>query len=175
MPLQLPDRKPHATPQFNANPKMAKKTRVADTVAGAIGAMVDAAKPPPDVPKHVTLRACDVPFWSGIVRARARDEWTDADLVLAAQLARCQSDIETEQQLIYLEGTVIPNDRGTMVTNPRFRAVNELKQSQLATVRALAMNATAKADSRDIAKRRAVFHGAQVARESLSEDDLIPH
>lgn len=154
---------------------MAKKTRVADTVSGAIGAMVDAAKPPPDVPKHVTLRACDVPFWSGIVRARARDEWTDADLVLAAQLARCQSDIETEQQLIYLEGTVIPNDRGTMVTNPRFRAVNELKQSQLATVRALAMNATAKADSRDIAKRRAVFHGAQTARESLTEDDLIPH
>ena len=50
--------------------------------------MVDAAKPPIDPPAHVRLRDGDRPFWDGIVRARARDEWCESDLVVAAQLAR---------------------------------------------------------------------------------------
>mgnify|MGYP005608486207 FL=1 len=150
-----------------------KKHRTADTVTGAVGAMLDAAKPLPDVPAHITLRAQDQPFWVGIVSTRARSDWSDTDLVLAAQLARCQCDIETEQTTLYAEGTVIPNDRGTMVTNPRFRALNELKQSQLATVRALALNATAKADPRDIGKRNAVARGAVRAREEVESEDLL--
>ena len=153
---------------------MTKKTRAVDTVSGAVDAMLSAALPVPDIPKHVKIRSIDLPFWDGIISARARNDWNNADLVLAAQLARCQADIETEQELLYLEGTVIPNDRGTMVTNPRFRALNELKQSQLATVRALALNATAKTDARDIAKRNSVARGAVRAREELTDEDLIP-
>ena len=150
-----------------------KKHRAVDTVSGAVDAMLDASKPLPDVPAHVTLRAQDKPFWVGVVSTRARGDWSPTDLVLAAQLARCQSDIETEQQALYGEGTVIPNERGTMVTNPRFRALNELKQSQLATVRALALNATAKTDKRDIGNRNAVARAASRAREEVEDEGLL--
>ena len=150
-----------------------KKHRAVDTVSGAVDAMLDASKPLPDVPAHVTLRSQDKPFWVGVVSTRARVDWSPTDLVLAAQLARCQSDIETEQQALYGEGTVIANERGTMVTNPRFRALNELKQSQLATVRALALNATAKTDKRDIGNRNAVARGASRAREEVEYEGLL--
>lgn len=150
-----------------------KRNRTSDTATGAVNAMLDAALPLPSVPAYVTLRAQDKPFWAGVMATRARGDWSPTDLVLAAQLARCQCDIETEQQALYMEGTVIPNDRGTRVTNPRFRALNELKQSQLATVRALALNATAKADKRDIGNRNAVARSASRAREEVEDDELL--
>lgn len=150
-----------------------KKHRNSDTIAGAVNAMLDAAMPLPVVPDHVTLREQDHPFWRGIMVTRARADWSQTDLVLAAQLARCQCDIETEQRALYAEGTIVPNDRGTMVTNPRFRALNELKQSQLATVRALALNATAKSHARDIGNRNAVARSASRAREEIEDDELL--
>lgn len=154
-------------------PKIMKKHRTSDTVTGAVNAMLDAALPLPTLPAYVTLRAQDKPFWAGVVSTRARSDWAPVDLVLAAQLARCQCDIESEQQALYMEGTVIRNDRGTMVTNPRFRALNELKQSQLATVRALALNATAKSHARDIGNRNAVARSASRAREEIEDDELL--
>lgn len=153
---------------------MAKKSRITDTVTGAVELLQNALKPLPDIPVHIKLRACDLPFWRDILRARAREEWTDLDLVLAGQLARCQADIEIEQSKIYSEGSIVVNDRGTSVTNPRLRALNELKQSQLATVKALALNATAKADPRDIAKKRQAFFSARDVAEEAQEEDLIP-
>ena len=152
---------------------MTKKTRSSDTITGAVSALQEAMRPLPSVPAHVKLRAVDLPFWVDILRARAREEWTALDLILAAQLARCQADIEIEQQFIYGEGSIMVNDRGTSVTNPRLRALNELKQSQLATVKALALNATAKADPRDIAKKRQAFFSARDVAEEVQDNDLI--
>jgi hypothetical protein len=60
-----------------------------------------------------------------------------------------------------------------MVTNPRLRALNELKQTQLATVKALALNATAKADPRDLAKKRQAFFSAREVAEEVQEEDLL--
>ncbi len=155
-------------------PKMTKNTkriRSSDTARGAISAMLEASLDLPEAPKHVNLRDGDRPFWENILRARARSEWSEADLVVAAQLARCMADIEREQRLLDSEGTVVANDRGTMVTNPRFRAINELKQSQLATFRALTLNANAKADSRVIANQRRTFNEAVSARQQVRDED----
>ena len=51
---------------------MTKKTRLSDTVSGAVSSLQEAMKPLPNVPAHVKLRGCDLPFWSDILRARAR-------------------------------------------------------------------------------------------------------
>ena len=155
-------------------PKMAKNTkriRSADTTSGAIAAMVEASLGLPELPAHINLRDGDRPFWDNILRARARSEWSEADLVVAAQLARCMADIEREQRLLDAEGTVVANDRGTLVTNPCFRAINELKQSQLATFRVLTLNANAKADSRVVANRRRTFNDAVAAKEQVKDED----
>ncbi len=153
--------------------KNTKRIRASDTASGAIAAMVDASLALPSVPAHVNLRDGDFPFWHNILRARARSEWSDADLVVAAQLARCMADIEREQRKLDAEGTIVANDRGTLVTNPRFRAINELKQSQLATFRALTLNANAKVDSRVLGKQRQAFNDAVKARDQVGDEDVL--
>ena len=75
-----------------------KRTR-SDSAASAVKAMLNAAKDDLRPPAHVRLRDGDEPFWVGVVRARARDEWTEADLMVAAlvrkyRLPVAESDIE---------------------------------------------------------------------------------
>jgi hypothetical protein len=53
--------------------------------------------------------------------------------------------------------------------------LNELKQSQLATVKALALNANAKSDTRDIAKKRQAAFEAREIAENIQDDGLIAH
>lgn len=152
---------------------MTKKQRSLDTVTGAVDIMLDASKPLPETPSHVKLRPEDIPFFHGILRARAREDWNDADLVVAAQLARCQYDIEIESVLLYEEGSIIKNDRGTNVTNPRFGAINILKQSQLSAIRSLALHATAHRDLSDIGKKNKSFQDASLARKQIEDEELL--
>ncbi|MCR4300832.1 MAG: hypothetical protein NUV51_04410 [Sulfuricaulis sp.] len=149
-----------------------KRTR-ADSAQSAVKAMVDAAKGPPEVPGHVRMREGDAPFWDGIVRARAYDEWTGADLVVAAQLARTQADIEREQETLDCEGSVLKNERGTQVANPRVSILENLARREMALMRSLRMTGTAAGDSRDEATRRKVQKAAEKVRADLAEDELL--
>ena len=149
-----------------------KRTR-ADSAASAVKAMLDAAKGEIKPPKHVTLRERDWPFWAGVVRARARDEWSDADLVVAAQLAKCQADIEVEQAALDLETTVVVNDRGTACVNPRVAVLEQYARREMALMRTLRMGGRVAGDARDEAGRRKVQRGAERARKELEDEDLL--
>lgn len=116
----------------------AKRTR-SDSAASAVKAMLDAAKDDLRPPGHVRLRDGDEPFWIGVVRARARDEWTETDLVVAAQLARCLHDIEREQVCLDLEGSVVTNDKGTQIVNPRVSVLEQYARREMALMRTLRM------------------------------------
>ena len=74
--------------------KVTPRRKRSDSAAAAIAAAQAAALGPLEPPAHVTLRACDRPFWDAIMLARARDTWTEVDLTTAATLARTQADIE---------------------------------------------------------------------------------
>lgn len=140
----------------------------------AITAMLDAAKGPPPVPKHVKLRNGDQPFWDGVIRARAYSEWTQCDLVVAAQLARTQADIEREQSLLDEEGTTIENARGTIVANARVSVLENLARRELALMRSLRITgAAALGDTRDMAAKRKVQRESEAIREEIEDDDLI--
>ena len=145
----------------------------ADSAAAAVKAMFDAAREPIKVPAHVKLRPEDSPFWSGIISSRARDEWTDSDLVVAAQLARCQFDIERESASLEIEGTVIENARGTMVSNPRLNVLEQLARREMALMRTLRMGGRIAGDTRDEAGRRKIERDSRKVREELEEDDLL--
>lgn len=152
---------------------MARKQR-SDSAAAAINAAVNAAKPLPDLPSHVRLRESDKPFFAGILRARARDEWIDCDIVVAAQLARCQADIERESEALESEGSILRNDRGTQVMNPRHSVLQQLAQREMALMRSLRIAGTAAGDVRDLQKSRKLQQQAEKAREELSSDsDLL--
>lgn len=147
-----------------------KRTR-ADSAASAVKAMVNAAKPDVEIPDYVTLTHSAMPFWAGVVRARARDEWIDVDLVVAGQLAQCQADIAEEDEALRLEGRVIKNDRGTPVMNPRTTVMEQLARREMALMRTLRMGGRIAGDSRDEAGKRKIENQSRKLRGELEEED----
>ena len=153
---------------------MTKRKMRSDSAAAAIDAMVNASKPLPDIPAHVRLDKRHIPFWEGIIRARARSEWIETDLVVAAQLARTQFDIEKEAETLESEGSVIENARGTPVMNPRHAVLEQLARREMALMRALRITgAAAGIDPRDLSKQRKLERESRDTKEELQEDDLL--
>jgi hypothetical protein len=149
-----------------------KRTR-ADSAASAVKAMVDASKALIQPPAHVRLRDGDHAFWNGIVCARARDEWSTADLVVAGQLARCQNDIEKEQVELDAEGSVVKNDRGTQVMNPRVSVLEQLARREMALMRTLRMGGRVAGDTRNETGKRKIEQTSRRLREELEDDELL--
>lgn len=133
---------------------MTERRARSDSVAAAGKAMLDAGSALPVVPGHVKVRPGDAPFLDGILRARARDEWTSPDLVVAMQLARCQADIEKEHAMLENEGSVIDNFKGTPIVNPRHAVLEQLSRRELALLRALQMAGSPRGDKRDVEQSR---------------------
>jgi hypothetical protein len=152
-----------------------KKRTKGDTAKAAVDAMVNAAKPLHDPPAHCLMRDGDRPFWDDIVRARAREEWTETDLVVAAQLARCQADIERESMRLDDEGSVGTNHRGSAVMNPRVSVLEQLARREMALMRTLRMGGRVVGDSRDMAGTRKAERQARATAEAIrserDEDD----
>ena len=152
---------------------MATKRNRADSASSAVKAMLNAAKDTIQVPAHVKLRDGDMVFWDGVVRARARDEWTETDLVVAGQLARCLHDIEDEQAALDTEGTVIKNDKGTPVVNPRVSVLEQFARREMALMRTLRMGGRAAGAARDEAPGRKIERQSREIRKELEDDELL--
>ena len=151
---------------------MAKRIR-STSAETMVKAMLNAAEKPLKPPKHVHLRAADLPFWDGILLARARDEWTEADLVVGAQLARCQADIEVESAALDTESSVIENARGTQVMNPRVTVLEALCRREMALMRTLRMGGRIAGDARDELPRRALERKARASQAELADEELL--
>lgn len=153
---------------------MEKKTRTrSDSAASAVKAMFDASKAPLVPPAYVQLTPSALPYWGDVVRARARDEWTEVDLVVAAQLAQCMADMADEDAELRIEGKVVKNDRGTQVMNPRTTVMEQLARREMALMRTLRMGGRVAGDSRDEAGRRKIARESIRLRDELEEDDLL--
>lgn len=94
-----------------------------------------------NVPPHIKLRKQDLPFWKAIIDARL--QWTSVDLAHAANLARCQADIEENQEKLDKEGSVIKNARGTPVMNPRFTILEQLSRRSVSISSKIQVHAAA--------------------------------
>lgn len=149
------------------------KKKQAASAEAAVQAALNAAQGLPQVPAHVRLRPEDLPFWDGIVRARTREEWTGPHLVVGAQLARCQRDIEVESQALELEGTVLKNERGTQVANPRVTVLEQLARREMALMRALAISGKVAVDPRAVQAGRRIQRQADETKAELEEDELL--
>lgn len=146
--------------------KMTPKRKRSDSASAAIEATQAAALPPLAPPEHVTLRPQDKPFWDAIVTARPRDTWTGVDLASAANLARCQADIEVLQQRIDRDGFMVGDK-----INPACELLEKMSRRALAITRSIAVNTVATVGrSADIAKSAELERNAR----QDDEDDLIP-
>lgn len=146
--------------------KAAPRRKRSDSAAAAVAAMQAVALGPLDPPEHVALRDGDRPFWDAIVTARARDTWTDPDLVQAANLARCLADVERLQGEVNTEGDVIGDK-----LNPKHRLIETLSRRAVTLAAALHVNALAtQGRARDAGNALAL---ERAARQD-DDDDLIP-
>lgn len=150
-----------------------RKRTPSNTAESVVRAAVNAAKPDLEPLAHTPLREHARRFWLGIVRARAREEWIEVDLVVAAQLAECQACIEDESLLLRAEGTVLRNERGTMVANPRANVLEALARREMALMRALRMGGRVAGDARDQSGARFAERSARNTREEVEGEELI--
>lgn len=148
-----------------------KRTR-STSAASAVKAMLDASMGTIQPPAHVKLREGDQVFWDGVVRARARDEWTETDLVVAGQLARCLHDIEKEQVMLDDEGTVVHNDKGTQIVNPRVSVLEQFARREMALMRTLRMGGRIAGDARDESGARKVERQSRKIKDEM-QDELL--
>ena len=149
---------------------MATKGTRSDSASSAIDAMTNAAKKPLVPPAQCPLRKEDIPFWNSIIASRARDEWTEVDLVIAAQLARTQADYEEEHRLLYDERPIEYDQHGRSFVNARCRYIDLLAKKQLALMRALRIAGVA-GTPRDNLSKRQLEQQAREIRDSLLDDD----
>ncbi len=146
--------------------KTTPKRQRSDSAAAALTAHKNAAMGPIKPPAHVALRPGDRPFWVAIMQARARDTWTEADLVAAGNLARAQADIERLQTELDAQGYVIDGK-----ANPLAALIETLSRRCVVLTRLLHIHALATVGrSADAGKALAT---ERAAREQ-DADDLIP-
>jgi hypothetical protein len=105
------------------------------------------------LPEGMTLEKEDEPFFESIIREFPKIEWSDHRVRLAVALAKAQSDMEQETNLLRKEGAVIETEKGWPVANPRKQAVQMNAGIILSLRRSLALHAQARARGSDIAQR----------------------
>jgi len=121
-------------------------------------------------PAHVQISAAVMPDYLCIVRARARHEWSEMDLIVAAQLAECIGKQREQDIALVLEGDVIMNAKGTMVANPRVTILAQLAGRQLAYMRTLQMGGKV-TDKRDLQKGRQLDKDARDSRTEVQQEE----
>lgn len=144
---------------------MSRRQRI-DSAAGAVSTMAAAAR---DLspPKHVKLRRGDLPFWDAVVAERAKSEWTDADLVVAANLARAMADAE--------KIAAFPVDKGGNINVATLMGTIELSDKlarRIVTLRrALGLDSRARhGEQRDVNKRRDAAKSIEAGHNPMAED-----
>lgn len=156
------------------NMATARKPRAkrSDSAAAAIDAMLNAGKMHAP-PVHAKLRPEHAPFWQDIMKSRAFDEWTDADLVLAAQLARAMRDVEVHQDALEVEGAMVEDRFGAPMKNPRTSLLADTQKLQLALMRSLRMGGIAAGPARELQGKRKVERQSRALRDELEDDPLL--
>jgi len=154
---------------------MAQRRTKSGTIRAAAEALAAAGAGYPEPPKSVALRPEDRPFWVAIMGARLANEWAQADLVLAGNLARTLADIEANRSLLLAEGDLIHNERtGITKLNPRHVVIETLSRRTMSLTRLLQLHAAPKmGHGADSGARKAEAMKANEALQAAPDDDLL--
>lgn len=145
---------------------MARRQRI-DSAAAAVETMAAAVR---DLtpPAHIKFRTGDWPFWDAVIRERAKSEWTEADLIVAANLARAMADAERIAEMTTgRDGSVKVN---TLVAS--IAASDKLARRIVTLRRALGIDSRAKhGEQRDVNKRREHARNIEGGHNPIADDD----
>lgn len=127
---------------------MTRRTRI-DSAAAAVATMAASARAV-ELPAYVKLPKGVVPFWDAVIAERAASEWSEADLIVAAMLARSMA---RQQQTLVLD--------------------TQAKLARLIVTlrRTLGIDSRAKhGEQRDVSKRRAITKGIEEGHNPMADD-----
>lgn len=145
---------------------MARRQRI-DSATGAVATMAAATR---DLspPKHLRLRRGDRPFWDAVIAERAKSEWTDADMAVAANLARAMADAEMIAGMSVGAGGYI--DPVQVIR--AIESSDKLARRIVTLRRALGMDNRAKnGEQRDVNKRREHAREIEEGHNPMAQDD----
>lgn len=148
--------------------KTTPKRHRSDSTKAAVKAVQAATAGPIKPPGFVNVQKRDMSRWNAIVQARPRDTWNDADLILAAHLARAYGDMAELEAHIEERGMITPEGE----INPACAMLDKATRRALALARQLKVDAIS-----TVGKSRDIRKGSELestARKSLEDDDLIP-
>ena len=145
---------------------MTRRQRV-DSATGAVGVMAAAAR---DLspPKHLKLRRGDMPFWDSVIAERAKSEWTEADLAVAANLVRAMADAEK------IAGFAVDKGGNVKVSTliQTIELSDKLARRIVTLRRALGLDNRAKnGEQRDVNKRRELAKAIEDGHNPIAADD----
>jgi len=137
-----------------------------DSAKAAVAAAQAAALGPLPPPAFVRVGKAAKPFYDAIVKARPRDTWTDADLILAGNLARAYADIEQLQKTIDRDGLILDGK-----AHPAIAIMENMSRRALATGRQLKVDTIT-----TVGKSETLPKAAALERDARArlDDDLIP-
>lgn len=110
-------------------------------------------------------------FWDKIMLAR--HEWTEIDKVLAVNLARALAQYEKEQALLVEEGSVVTNERGTQIMNPRHAVIEQLSRRVVTLTGKLHVHAAATMGEVSQQRKKNAKKAQAVETFAALDDDLI--
>lgn len=149
---------------------MSRKQRI-DSATAAVRVMAGAALGELEPPEHISVPSGARPFWSAIIRARAREEWLAAPSLMnaAANLAWTQWQIDRFRRQIDgeapLEGETSVAQLGSMLL--------KMQRLEMGYLRVLQQHGRAvEGEARDVAQRRAQASG--ILADNPLDDDLLP-
>jgi hypothetical protein len=150
---------------------MKTRRRRSDSAAAAVAAAQAAAMGPLPPPDYIKLRPCDLPYWEAIMLARARETWTEVDLISAATMARSLADMERLQADVEREGDTITAGNGNPIINPKVKLLETLSRRTVSFARFLHVHAIA-----TVGRPEDAAKANELERESRAqdEDELIP-
>ena len=148
------------------------KRQPINSTAGQVAAMAN-SRAPLDPPSHVPLEPEAAGFWTEIVAARSREEWTPHDLAFAADLANAMARLHANRKKVRAEGETTVSPAGTPMVNPRVGVVNSLHAQVKAARQSLGLHSAARGDHRDVLRRRALSQEAESAADDAAADSLL--
>jgi hypothetical protein len=148
---------------------MARRLK-ATSVEGKLKAVTDGTSPYP-APPGMGKKAAR--YWVKVMRAKARDEWTDYQLEVAVDLTRVLVQLDTEQNHLIKEGGVIQGATGPK-RNPRLVNIGQLRGERVRLERHLRIHANAVAEHPTQAKGRREAEEAGRRMVGLIADENSP-
>lgn len=150
--------------------KKPRKQR-SDSAAAAIRAAQNAVAPPLLPPSFKQLSDSELVLFGDIMLARARDDWKEADLYFAADLARCLFDLDKEQIQLRCEDSVIELSSGARLENPRIKIISRYRSEAAALARVLQIGGRGIGDPRTLEKARSLEQNARATAGQIAAED----